>query len=125
MSGCTRMALMNESTVIVKIERYDPEKKKHYLQTYEVPRGSKSRVLDYLQYIFEELDSSLAYRRHLCKARMCNGCLMMVNDKPSLVCWEIVPPDQKEIILSPLKGRQVMRDLVVDFGGPGLNDQEE
>jgi succinate dehydrogenase/fumarate reductase-like Fe-S protein len=116
---------MNDSTVTIKIERYDPDRKEHYLQTYEVPRGSKSRVLDYLHCIFEELDPSLAYRRHLCKARMCNGCLMMVNGKPRLVCWEAVSPEQKEITLSPLKGRTALKDLVVDFGGLGFQDPEE
>jgi succinate dehydrogenase/fumarate reductase iron-sulfur protein len=116
---------MNDSTVKVKIERYDPEINEHYFQTYEVPRGSKARVLDYLNYIFEELDPSLAYRRHLCKARMCNGCLMMVNGSPRMVCWEVVSSEQKEIILSPLKGRTVIRDLVVDFGGLEFQEQEK
>jgi succinate dehydrogenase/fumarate reductase-like Fe-S protein len=108
---------MSDATVRVTIERYDPEKKERYLQTYEVPRGSKSRVLDFLEYIFEELDPSLAYRRHLCKARMCHGCLMMVNGKPSMVCWEVVSAQQTEITLSPLKGRTVFKDLVAEFGG--------
>jgi len=108
---------MSDSTVRVKIERYDPEKKERYLQTYEVPRGSKGRVLDFLNYIFEELDPSLAYRRHLCKARMCNGCLMMVNGRPRMVCWEVVSPEQNEINLSPLPGATLFKDLVVDFEG--------
>lgn len=116
---------MSNSTVRVTIERYDPEKKEHYLQTYEVPRGSKARVLDFLNYIFEELDPSLAYRRHLCKARMCHGCLMMVNGKPCMVCWEVVSPEQNEITLSPLRGKAVFKDLVVDFGGQELEEPGE
>jgi succinate dehydrogenase/fumarate reductase iron-sulfur protein len=108
---------MNENFVKVKIERYDPEKDKKYVESYDVPRGTKARVLDFLNYIFEEVDSSLGYRRHLCKARMCNGCLMMVNDKPRLICWEVISPDQKEITLSPLKGKKIIKDLVVDFEG--------
>jgi len=116
---------MSDPTVRVKIERYDPEKKENYLQTYEVPRGSKARVLDFLNYIFEELDPSLAYRRHLCNARMCHGCLMMVNGKPRMVCWEVVSPEQNEITLSPLSGRTVFKDLVVDFGGQELEEPEE
>lgn len=107
---------MSNTTVRVTIERYDPEKKKAYQQTYNVPRGSKARVLDFLNYIFEELDPSIAYRRHLCKARMCHGCLMMVNGKPAMVCWEVVPPGQNEITLSPLRGRTVFKDLVFDLG---------
>jgi len=106
---------MNKDMVKVNVARYDPEKETEYLQTYDVPRGSKVRVLDFLNYIFDEIDPSLGYRRHLCKARMCNGCMMMVNDKARLVCWEVVSPKQNEITLSPLKGRKVLKDLVVNF----------
>jgi succinate dehydrogenase/fumarate reductase iron-sulfur protein len=111
--------------VKIKIERFNPEENKTYTQVYDVPRGTKTRVLDFLFYIFEEMDSSLAYRRHLCKARMCNGCLMMVNDRPRLACWELVSPDQKEITLSPLKGKKVLKDLVVDLGKGGMNSEGE
>lgn len=106
---------MNNDMVKVTVTRYDPAKDAKYIQTYQVPRGSRVRVLDFLNYIFDEIDPSLAYRRHLCKARMCNGCMMMVNDKPRLVCWEVVAPEQNEITLSPLKERKVLKDLVVDF----------
>jgi fumarate reductase iron-sulfur subunit len=116
---------MSEATVRVTIERFDPEKKEPYLQTYEVPRGSKARVLDFLNYIFEEVDPSLSFRRHLCKARMCRGCLMMVNGKHCMVCWEVVSPEQKEITISPLSGRRVFKDLVVDFGGPEMEEPGE
>jgi len=115
---------MNEDMVRVKIDRYDPEKNKNYIQTYEVPRGTKVRVLDFLNYIFDEFDPSLAYRRHLCNAKMCNGCMMMVNGKPRLVCWEVVPPEQNEITLSPLKRGKVLKDLVVDFGEKGVSEEE-
>jgi succinate dehydrogenase/fumarate reductase-like Fe-S protein len=108
---------MKKEIIKVNIERYDPRKNRRYIQTYSVPRGSRLRVLDFLNYIFEEIDPSLAYRRHLCKARMCRGCLMMVNGKPGLICWELVPPGQKEITLSPIKGKRVLKDLVVDFDG--------
>jgi succinate dehydrogenase/fumarate reductase-like Fe-S protein len=114
---------MKKDVVKVNIERYDPENKRSYISSYGVPRGSKLRVLDFLNYIFEEVDPSLAYRRHLCKAKMCNGCLMMVNGKPGLVCWEIVPAGQHEITLSPLKGKTVLKDLVVVFGDTG-HEQE-
>jgi succinate dehydrogenase/fumarate reductase-like Fe-S protein len=107
---------MKKDIVTVTIDRYDPENKRSYTDAYDVPRGSKLRVLDFLSYIFEEIDPSLAYRRHLCKTKMCNGCLMMVNGKPRFACWEIVAAGQREISLAPLKGKTVLKDLVVDFG---------
>lgn len=111
---------MKKDTVKVNIKRYDPENRRIYTSSYDVPRGSKLRVLDFLDYIFENIDPSLAYRRHLCKAKMCNACLMMVNGKPRFACWEIVPDGQHEISLSPLKGKTVLKDLVVDFGDTDL-----
>ena len=114
---------MNENIVRVNIERVDPERKERYIQSYDVPRGTKARVLDFLNYIFEEIDPSLAYRRHLCNARMCSACLMMVNGRPRLVCWEVVSPEQNEITLAPLKGKTVFKDLVVDFGGEISEEQ--
>ena len=106
---------MKSEVVKVYVDRYDPGKKETYTQTYEVPRGERVRVLDFLDYIFEEMDPSLSYRRHLCKAKMCHACMMMVNDNPRLVCWEVVSPGQDEIKLSPLKGKRVLKDLIVDF----------
>jgi succinate dehydrogenase/fumarate reductase-like Fe-S protein len=100
----------------VSIERYDPREEKEWVQTYEVPRGKSTSVLDFLNYIFDELDPTLGYRRHLCKARMCHACAMMVNDKPRLICWEVVSPEQDEIALAPLRGHRTLRDLVVQFG---------
>jgi succinate dehydrogenase/fumarate reductase iron-sulfur protein len=105
---------MNKDFVKINIARYNPEENSEYIQTYEVPRGSRSRVLDFLNYIFEEMDPTLSYRRHLCKARLCNGCLMMVNGKPRLVCWELVSPEQNEITLAPLEGKKVIKDLVTE-----------
>jgi fumarate reductase iron-sulfur subunit len=108
---------MNNDLVTVRIERYDPAQKRAYVQSYSVPRESRLRVLDFLNYIFEELDQTLSYRRYLCKAKMCNGCLMMIDGKPALACWELVPAEKSVIALSPLKGKKVLKDLVVDFGG--------
>ncbi|MFC1955941.1 2Fe-2S iron-sulfur cluster-binding protein [Chloroflexota bacterium] len=114
---------MNSDTVKLNIARYDPEKDRKYTQTYEVPRGTKIRVLDFLNYIFDELDPSLAYRRHLCNAKMCNGCIMDVDDKPRMVCWEVVPPEKTAIALAPQKGKKVLKDLVVDFGA-GVGEEQ-
>ena len=125
MLNCQKVIAVNKDIVKVNVERYDPERNKKYLQTYEVPRGTKVRVLDFLNYIFDEIDPSLAYRRHLCNAKMCNGCLMMVNNKPRLVCWEVVSPTQNEMTLSPLKGSKVFKDLVVDFGDKDIGKDIE
>ncbi len=108
---------MRTDTVKVRVERFDPDERRSYFQEYDVPRGTRTRVLDFLFYIFEEVDPTLGYRRHLCRAKICNGCLMMVNGRARFVCWELVPPEQSEITLSPLRGRKVLKDLVTEFDG--------
>jgi succinate dehydrogenase/fumarate reductase-like Fe-S protein len=106
---------MTNDIVRVTVERYNPATGRRYAESYDVPRGLKLRVLDSLDYILREIDPSLGHRRHLCKAEMCNGCLMTVNGKPRLACRELVSAGQHEISLGPLQGRTVLKDLVVDF----------
>ena len=110
---------MGSETVTVSIARYSPDEGRQWVQAYEVPRGERTSVLEFLNYIFEELDPTLAYRRHLCNARMCHGCMMMVNGRPRLVCWEIVAAGQGELSLAPLERCTIIRDLVVDLGELG------
>jgi succinate dehydrogenase/fumarate reductase-like Fe-S protein len=105
----------------VKILRYDPEKDKEAkYQTFEIPTEGTVFVLKALNYIYENIDPTLAYRRHLClgawdsdTANLCRACLMLINGKPRYACSTIVEGD--EITLEPLRGYEVIRDLVVDF----------
>jgi len=39
--------------------------------------------------------------------------------------WELVLPGQKEITLSPVKGKRVLKDLVVDFEGHTEEDRKD
>ena len=109
--------MTEDDMVLVKVFRYNPDSdEKPGFEQYEVPRGDRIRVLDFLKYIYEELDPTLSYRRHLCDVRLCNGCLMRVNQRNCLVCWEKVGKDQKEIVIEPVNGYEIVKDLVVDFG---------
>ncbi len=118
---------MNEGAdiVSVKILRYDPKDGgKSRVQEYLVPREDKIRVLDFLKYIYEELDPSLSYRRHLCDVRLCLGCLMRVNHRNCLVCWEKVDKNEKEILIEPASGYPVLKDLVVDFAAKEASEKD-
>ncbi len=81
----------------------------HY-ETFEVPYSKGMRVLDVLEAIREDLGHSIAYR-WLCGVKKCGLCAMTVNGKPCLTCWE---PAEPEMVIEPLKGFTVIRDLVVD-----------
>ena len=101
--------------------RYDPEKDKEVkYQTFEIPREGLVFVLDALNYIYENIDPTLGYRRHLClgawdgaTANLCRACLMLINRKPGFACSTLIEGD--EITLEPMRGYEIIRDLVVDF----------
>jgi len=60
-------------TIKVKVFRYDPDKDNapHY-ETYEVPYVEGMVVLDVLNYIYENLDGTFAYR-WACRAGQCGS----------------------------------------------------
>jgi len=103
---------MTIKTAKVKVSRFDPSKdaSPHY-QTYEVPWYPKMTIMDALDYIYENLDPSLAYHSHTsCHRRTCTRCNLTVNSKPGLSCHTEVNGD---ITVEPLPRFKVIRDLVV------------
>jgi succinate dehydrogenase/fumarate reductase iron-sulfur protein len=95
----------------VRIYRFDPDLDQGSIyKTYTVPYEEGLSVLNVLQYIFENIDSSLSFYSS-CRIGKCNGCLMMVNGKPTKVC---VTPALSLMVIEPLKGFEVIKDLVVD-----------
>ncbi len=102
---------MSPKTVKVTVYKYAPDvdAEPHY-ETYEVPYSKGMRVLDALEAIREDLGHSIAYR-WLCGVKKCGMCAMTVNGKPCLTCWE---PAEAEMVVEPLGGFRVIRDLVVD-----------
>jgi succinate dehydrogenase/fumarate reductase iron-sulfur protein len=101
-------------TATVKVLKYDPTlDEEARLQEYLVPFQDGMRVSDALQYIYEEIDHSLAFRCS-CRISNCQICLMKANGKTIYACQERL---SDEMILEPLPGFDVVRDLVVDFDG--------
>jgi len=79
--------------------------------TYTIPYSDKMRVRDALNYIRENIDSSLAYRWSCRYYAKCGTCAAMINGKPGLTCYE---PAKDGMIVAPLANFPVIRDLVVD-----------
>ena len=102
---------MSPKTIKVKIHRFDPLKDKvPAIQTYEVPLETGVSVLDSLNYIYENLDSSLAYFNHAtCRRGVCVRCTLKVNDKFVVSCQTEATGD---MTIAPRRG-EVVRDLVV------------
>jgi fumarate reductase iron-sulfur subunit len=103
---------MTIRTIHVRVSRFEPgtDKAPHF-QTYEVPWYPRMTVMDALDYIYENLDPSLAYHSHTsCHRRTCARCNVTVNSNPGLSCHTEINGD---ITLEPLPRFKVIRDLVV------------
>lgn len=94
----------------VKISRYDPGKdEKPHLETYQIDKKEKMKVLDALNSINEEYDAQISYR-YSCRAGQCGSCAVKVNGETVLACKaEIENGD----LIEPLDFN-VIKDLVVD-----------
>ena len=98
-------------TVSLTVETYDPSRDSAPRpRTYEVPYTKEMRVLEALDHVVEELGESLSYQ-WFCGVKKCGMCGVMVNGRQTLACWEPVEP---EMVVRPLAGFPVIRDLVVD-----------
>ena len=100
------------------IYRYNPDvDNAPFMKGYdlEVPDGSDMMVLDAL-FLLKEQDPSLSFRRS-CREGVCGSDGINMNGKNGLAC--ITPlsalTDQSTIVIRPLPGLPVVRDLVVDM----------
>ena len=114
---------MAKSTIKAKVFRFNPETDAlPKYQTYEVPwvapdefQSERGNVLQVLKAIYESLDATLAFPYYCCGYKFCNGCMMTINGVPTHACGYMVEPGD-EVVLEPMKGYPVIRDLVVDWG---------
>lgn len=101
----------------VQVYRYNPEADNApYMKTYEVDtQGKDLMVLDVLE-LLKAQDQSLAYRRS-CREGVCGSDGMNINGKNGLACIKPISECVKNntLILRPLPGLPVIRDLVVDM----------
>jgi succinate dehydrogenase / fumarate reductase iron-sulfur subunit len=105
--------------MLVSVYRYNPETDREpYMQDVEVslPEGKDLMVLDVLNLI-KEKDQSLSYRRS-CREGVCGSDGVNMNGKNGLAC--ITPVSEvvtsAKLVVRPLPGLPVIRDLVVDMG---------
>jgi succinate dehydrogenase / fumarate reductase iron-sulfur subunit len=105
--------------MLVSVYRYNPETDREpYMQDVEIalPEGKDLMVLDVLNLI-KENDQSLSYRRS-CREGVCGSDGVNMNGKNGLAC--ITPISEVaangKLVVRPLPGLPVVRDLVVDMG---------
>ncbi|CAH0533880.1 Succinate dehydrogenase iron-sulfur subunit [Vibrio stylophorae] len=100
------------------IYRYNPETdRRPYMQSFEleVEQGTDIMVLDAL-IALKEQDPSLSFRRS-CREGVCGSDGVNMNGTNGLAC--ITPlsalMNQKTIVIRPLPGLPVIRDLIIDM----------
>ena len=102
----------------VSIYRYNPDAEQDpSMQDYTVdlPEGRDLMVLDLLELVKQQ-DSTVSYRRS-CREGVCGSDGMNMNGTNGLACITPVSEIAKggKLVLRPLPGLPVMRDLVVDM----------
>jgi succinate dehydrogenase / fumarate reductase, iron-sulfur subunit len=102
-------------TLTLKIRRFNPEvdDEPHWV-TYAVPALPTDRVLNLLHYVKWEIDGSLTFRRS-CAHGVCGSDAMRINGVNRLACKVLAKDMPDEIMIEPIKGLPVEKDLVVDM----------
>lgn len=103
--------------VAFKVFRFSPETDQtpHH-DIFAVEASSNDRILDCLNRIRWEQDSTLAFRMS-CGHGICGSDGLTINGSPALACQKLVKDFDysKEIVVEPLMFFPVVKDLVVDM----------
>ena len=106
---------MDMKKVTLRVFRRDPScDSSPCYQEFEVPLKGPISVLMALEYVYEHLDPTLAFRRYCCGTSRCQSCLMRADGKMIMAC-SILADGGKTILLEPVEGYRLIKDLVVDF----------
>ena len=102
----------------VSLYRYNPETDEApYMQDFSVDTSGRDlMVLDVLELIKAEYDGSVTYRRS-CREGVCGSDGLNMNGKNGLACVTPLSETVKgeKLVIRPLPGLPVIRDLVVDM----------
>ena len=101
----------------LSIYRWNSENINHAKPTYSNYEFNRKdcgpMVLDALNYIKNNIDPTLTYRRS-CREGICGSCSMNINGSNTLACLCHIPKDGK-LTIRPLPHMYVLKDLVSDM----------
>lgn len=80
-------------------------------EDFTIPFEAGMNVLSALQYIYENLDRTVAYPLCLCRMGKCGACTARVNGKVRLGCAVRLTPGET-VVLEPIAGKEAVRDLI-------------
>ena len=109
-------AASGKQVVQLKIYRYDPDSgSPPRMQDVEVTlEPTDKMLLDVLLRLKQTGDDSLSIRRS-CREGVCGSDAMNINGKNGLACTTNLRDLKQPIVLKPLPGLPVIRDLIVDM----------
>ncbi len=103
--------------ITLKVYRFNPEidKEFHY-DTFKVDAEPNERILDCLNKIRWQQDTTLSFRMS-CAHGICGSDGLTINSQTALACQKLVKDYDytKEILIEPLKYFSVLKDLIVDL----------
>ena len=106
---------MSQNEIQVKVFRKDSATGgKASFDLFQVPFETGMSVMDALDYIYQNQDSTIAYYDHAgCALGICARCLGKVNGKACLMCQTMVEGD---LVIEPVNEKKVVKDLVCRRG---------
>src|SRR4026208_1999584 len=111
------MAGDEQGSIELHVARYRPDKDWEPAWREDVvPMRKEWTVLDGLNYLKDEVDTTLAFRWS-CRMGICGSCGMTVNGEPKLTCETFLSEyGHGPVTVEPLRNFPVIRDLVVEIG---------
>jgi len=103
--------------VNLRIKRFNPEQDAQARWVdYAVDLEPTDRVLDALHAVKWRHDGSLAFRRS-CAHGVCGSDGMLINGKNRLACKVLIQELKQPIVVEPMRGFAVEKDLIVNMDG--------
>ncbi|MCV2489231.1 succinate dehydrogenase/fumarate reductase iron-sulfur subunit [Geodermatophilus sp. YIM 151500] len=103
-------------SIRLRVSRYRPDTDPEpHWQEYDVPLRKEWTVLDGLNHVKNEVDTTLSFRWS-CRMGICGSCGMNVDGEPRLTCATFLSDHAPgPVTVEPLANFPVVRDLVVDL----------
>ena len=97
------------------IYRYNPDTDKDgYMQDYDIEIAPNTRMLLDAILQIKAVDDTLSLRKS-CREGVCGSDAMNINGKNGLACMTPLDELKQPVVLRPLPGLPVIRDLIVDM----------
>ena len=103
--------------ITLKVRRYNPEvSDEAHWDEWQLTMYGTDRVLDALHKVKWEHDGSVSFRRS-CAHGVCGSDAMRINGRNRLACKTLLKDldTSKPILVEPIKGLPVEKDLIVDM----------